>query len=929
MALPGWRLCAFLLAACATQATITKYELEPYDSSPSPSAVILSGCARFTVLTPHVIRMEFSTSRSFENRPTLAVVNRRLPVPTYTTNENASALVIETSALKLTYTKGQAFHATTLQVESTNTSSAFTAWQYGMTSETDPGNLLGTFRTLDGQNALSLNCSVNRGSRRPPAHCVFGLVSRSGWGLVVDSGVPVLDEDDFWADENGDMLRNSNDEDLYIFAHGHDYAGALRDYTLVGGRIPVVPRYASGVWFTRWFNFGAGEVKDVVEEYERTGIPLDVFVFDMNWHTKQQWTGYSWDRNVLPYPEDILTWLRQEKGLRVAANLHDAQGIREWEDKYIPMCQALNIDPKSTKGINFTLVNRNYTRALEDIVLQPIEKQGMDFWWIDWQQGETQGGTGQGSRNGTMNPTIWLDKMRVTDSIRRCKTYGSCTNRRGMVLARFGGLGNHRYQVGFSGDVANVNWENLAYQPYFTSTASNVGYGFWSHDIVGSGSDPELYTRWIQWASYSPIMRSHDRGLSAGSCTKWPDQSPPDKGCAVVRPYNLPLRHLQAVRTALRSRAKLTPYLYTLSREAFDTGLSPIRPMYYYWPEETMAYSSDQYGNFPQFLLGNDLMIRPVVRPANASSQGSFLAENTKTWIPPGEWVMLSTGRVFKGPKVDTRSYDLEDIPVFARAGSVIIERKIENKNKNAGLTGLARRPLTDLVIRIVPGSKREGSSRVYEDDGETYDYLNNKFAWTTVEYSRSEIGMKISIETKGSYDGLPQYRSISVRVEGIPPVERATINGVQLTRSRFGGPSTYSYDGSDMSSLVESDDIPSSTVSTFELTFAFPLKSPYSLSGLKGLISKARRVKAALDEYRVTPGSHRVEVSYLSKLAGAGEALSYLASTGAPGLKSFRALAANLTTYLKESIKQVSALRNKTQDGRVNYGLALLRSGL
>eukprot|EP00954_Amorphochlora_amoebiformis_P022801 1355841-Amorphochlora_amoeboformis.AAC.1 len=139
-----------------------------------------------------------------------------------------------------------------------------------MTSETDPGNLLGTFRTLDGQNALSLNCSVNRGSRRPPAHCVFGLVSRSGWGLVVDSGVPVLDEDDFWADENGDMLRNSNDEDLYIFAHGHDYAGALRDYTLVGGRIPVVPRYASGVWFTRWFNFGAGEVKDVVEEYERT-----------------------------------------------------------------------------------------------------------------------------------------------------------------------------------------------------------------------------------------------------------------------------------------------------------------------------------------------------------------------------------------------------------------------------------------------------------------------------------------------------------------------------------------------------------------------------------------------------------------------------------------------------------------------------------
>ncbi len=87
-----------------------------------------------------------------------------------------------------------------------------------------------------------------------------------------------------------------------------------------------------------------------------------------------------------------------------------------------------------------------------------------------------------------------------------------------MVLARWGGLGNHRYQVGFSGDVAELSWKNLAYQPYFSMTGTNVGYGFWSHDIEGPANDLEMYVRWVQWAAYSGVFRSHERGMSAGGC---------------------------------------------------------------------------------------------------------------------------------------------------------------------------------------------------------------------------------------------------------------------------------------------------------------------------------------------------------------------------------------------------------------------------
>ena len=84
----------------------------------------------------------------------------------------------------------------------------------------------------------------------------------------------------------------------------------------------------------------------------------------------------------------------------------------------------------------------------------------------------------------------------MTDPIRNKK------KERGMVLSRFGGLGAHRYQVGFSGDYATVTWEGLAYQPYFSATAANVLYSMWSNDIVGGGKhDAELHTRWIQFGS--------------------------------------------------------------------------------------------------------------------------------------------------------------------------------------------------------------------------------------------------------------------------------------------------------------------------------------------------------------------------------------------------------------------------------------------
>ena len=123
----------------------------------------------------------------------------------------------------------------------------------------------------------------------------------------------------------------------------------------------------------------------------------------------------------------------------------------------------------------------------------PNERNGVDFWWIDWQQGSN-------SKIEGLDPLWMLNHYHYLDNKRNGK--------RGLILSRYAGIGSHRYPIGFSGDSV-ISWDSLDFQPYFTANASNVGYGWWSHDIGGHMNgikDDELATRWVQFGVFSPIM---------------------------------------------------------------------------------------------------------------------------------------------------------------------------------------------------------------------------------------------------------------------------------------------------------------------------------------------------------------------------------------------------------------------------------------
>ena len=278
-----------------------------------------------------------------------------------------------------------------------------------------------------------------------------------------------------------------------------------------------------------------------MEEFREREFPLSVCIVDMDWHTTQTgnrsvgWTGYTWNRDLFPDPAGFIAWLH-EQGLRTALNLHPADGVHPHEEAYAEMAAAVGIDPATGEPVEFDSVDPRFVEAYFKFLHHPQEAIGVDFWWLDWQQGKQ-------SKLQGLDPLWWLNHLHFYD-------LGRDGVKRPFIFSRWGGLGNHRYPIGFSGDTV-VSWASLANQPYFTATAANVGYGWWSHDIGGhmwGVEDAELYLRWVQYGVFSPILRLHSTNNPYQDRRPWgwgpAVEEPGTRGHATApRADPLPLQH--------------------------------------------------------------------------------------------------------------------------------------------------------------------------------------------------------------------------------------------------------------------------------------------------------------------------------------------------------------------------------------------------
>lgn len=548
------------------------------------------------------------------------------------------------------------------------------------------GNLKGTVRTLDRTNGK--------------VKLRNGILSQKGVSVLDDSKSLVIGD-------NGEIRKRAvKGKDLYVFAYGHDYRTALADFFRLSGEVPLIPKYAFGNWWSRYKAYTQDEYIGLMERFEKENIPISVATVDMDWHwvkvnqkfgTKlhnknpfldEGWTGYSWNTDLFYDYKAFLKWLKDHNYF-VTLNLHPADGIRFYEDQYEKMCQIMGIDKNSKQTIQFDLSDNRFINAYFDILHHPYEEEGVDFWWMDWQQGTKSTVDG-------LDPLWALNHYHYLDNQRN--------NKRGMLLSRYSGAGAHRYPVGFSGDTVS-SWKALSFQPYFTANASNVGFGFWSHDIGGhyfGVHDDELYLRWCQFGVFSPINRLHSTNQELMGKEPW-------KYCAEVR---------TVVNDFLNLRHKLLPYIYTLNHLAHKNGLNMCEPMYYSYPEKEDAYKVPN-----QYAFGKDLIVAPIV----TKKDKRINMAKTKVWVPEGRYTDIFTGRIYEGEDNIYMFRDLSSIPVLAREGTIL---PLSN-NKGNDISN----PV-DMTLMVYRGNNE---FTLYEDDGISLDYQKGKIAETKFEITEEE----------------------------------------------------------------------------------------------------------------------------------------------------------------------------------------------
>ncbi|MBO7683391.1 MAG: hypothetical protein J6T51_01545 [Kiritimatiellae bacterium] len=784
------------------------------------------GKARFTLLTDRMIRCEWSEDGSFEDRPSLTFVNRAMPPVKHTCTRTGDGAVIETEKMRVEW-KGGAFNEKNLFV-SLGSRRGATLPPVAVLDD-DKENLLGTMRTIDARS--SIKDLLPRMEK--------GVLSRRGVAVVDDTQKPLFVKGgDYWKEWVEERPRREKGayRDLTVFAYGHDYKGCLGDYVKVAGRIPLPPRWAFGYWWSRFWNDTESDYRQAVRDMKSVGIPVDVCVIEMYWHENWDiaerpdmlqplggqmwgWGGYTWNKRYFPDPAGMFRFLHDE-GLHAPLNMHPACGIPDCEDVFPRFAKDYGWKGKGI--IPFRGDEERWAEIYFKDIIEPLEALGADCFWLDWQQWLMSKG------KPTLSNTFWLNHLFATHDARRVRVNapyqphgGAACNqaaKRPIIYHRWGGLGSHRYQIGFSGD-GESSWRMLESIPWFTATASNVGYGYWGHDLGGHNrpqfkreENGELLTRWMQCGVFTPIFRTHSAKDSLLERRPWKYAD-----------------HFFILRETYRLRYRLAPYIYTAARQAYDTGVCLCRPMYYDWPEEDAAYEA-----INQYMFGDDILVAPVTKPVDPVTKEA----EVEVWLPKGTWYDVSRGEIVEGGHKLTRGYTVEETPWFVKAGAVIpMYPDSVNRLGNPGTD--------DMVLFCVPQAARRVEvnapyqTSIYEDGGDNADYATN--------YRRTAIrreGNRVTIAPrKGAY-------TLKFPLAAVPRVVK--VNGKE---------SAWEYDAEDLAVVVKTPPQDGTRETVVELVYSGgprfvaasdgtkPVPPVAVLSGLKG---EYTRVAALTDEFRL-----------------------------------------------------------------------------
>ena len=659
---------------------------------------------RITVLSDVLLRFEYSETGKFNDYPTIFAINRNFAKkPVFTVKQDEKYINITNDYFILEYSKEKPYIASKLVPDSNlriTLKGTDKLWYFG---NPEVKNLKGSAYSFDNKSNINLS---------------KGLYNLDGFASIDDTMSPVFISD-------GTIKKNPSDAlDVYVFIYKNDFQKALDSYFELTGKPSFIPRYALGVCWNKNEDYTEEELKDIISNFNKINIPLSSILLGSKWNLNKEGktlSNYKFDNEKYKNLEQTINDIHQ-KNVFLGLTINPQSGITPYDSGYQSLKTKLNITKDGIIPIN--VYN---TAILETFLNETLANLNIDFIKID---------------------EITEDKTKTFMLMHYIyKSLSKTAERRGLILSRNPGIASHRYPALYSGNT-KVSWKTLKYLPYFNITSSNLGLSYYSHDIggyEGGVEDSELYTRYVQFGTYSPIFRLSSK---AGRYYK-------------REPWKWDIFTESIVKDYIRIRHRLIPYIYSEMYKYSKDGINLIKPLYLDYEK---ILDEPLYKN--EYHFGKELFVCPITEPKDKVMNRVV----HRMYLPEGTWYDFKTGKKFPGGKRYVTFYKDEDYPVYAKSGAIVPMAILDENNLNSV------KPPEKMEIQVFPGVSNNYD--LYEDDGVTNLYKEGYYIVTNIDYNYRKNNYTLILRpTQGKTGIIPDKRDYKIKFRNTKRPEYVKVN--------------------------------------------------------------------------------------------------------------------------------------------------------
>jgi alpha-D-xyloside xylohydrolase len=550
------------------------------------------------------------------------------------------------------------------------------------------------------------------------------------------------------------IYSNVGDQIDYYFICGSNLDDVIRGYRVLTGKAPMMPKWAMGFWQCRERYTTQEELLGVVREFRKRNIPLDNIVQDWFYWPEDEWGNHNFDLTRYPDAEAMVRQLHDELNTHIMISVWPKfyEGTENYEAfRERGWLYMKNIEAKARDWVGrgyFSTFYDPYSSGARELFWRQIDEKlfsrGFDAWWLDATEPDIHTNLPEPERIRRVGPTSLGSSARYENTYSLMNAKGiyegqrqSDPDKRVFILTRSAFAGQQRYSTTtWSGDIV-TRWHDFKAQLPAGLNMALSGIPYWTTDIGGfeverrfqnaEGAEldewREFNTRWFQYGTFCPIFRVHGRY--------------PFREMFNLAPEDHPAYQTMLAYDKLRYR--LMPYIYSLTGMITHEDYTIMRPLVMDFGDDLKTLNVGD-----QFMFGPAILVNPVTE---------YQVRSREVYLPgDSDWYELKSGKLHSGGRTITADAPYSDIPLFARAGSIIpFGPAIQYSDEKAA----------DPIRLYVYGGDN-GTFTLYEDENTNYNYETGAFSRIKFDYDdrRKELTIR---DRHGEFPGMMQERTFEI----------------------------------------------------------------------------------------------------------------------------------------------------------------------